>query len=211
MTLECLDSILAHTPISHATICVLSHSVSWRDELASRCDRIMDVLDTPFVFARSVNRALEPIPEADAILLNNDCVVTPGWLEGLLAADPTGLSLVGARTDVGRCGCRDQWVGRSGVTETRYPLNFFCVLLSARARKIIGLLDERFTGYGGEDCDYSMRALRYGLRLLVAESYVKHRCAASFSPSQGHAKTMSEWQDRWPRVEIRGPFQGRVA
>ena len=54
-------------------------------------------------------------------------------------------------------------------------LAFVCVLIRREVIDDIGLLDERFTGYGGDDVDYCWRAQEAGWKLAVTgEAAVIH-------------------------------------
>jgi len=147
-------------------------------------------------FAAGVNQALAHARGEYVVLLNNDTVLTPGWLEGLLA--------VGRRED-----CRP--AGMVGPVSNEVPdpqrvepgygrdlaglpafaaarraahqgkvlaverLSGFCLLIPRRVLEQVGGLDERFGLGFFEDDDLGVRVRRAGYRLLVAlDTYVHH-------------------------------------
>lgn len=80
MTRRCLDAVRATT--AHLDVAV----------------EVVESSGPDFRFSRSVNRGLAAHRDADAwVLLNDDCVMQPGWLDALLAAakEPR-VGLVGA-------------------------------------------------------------------------------------------------------------------
>lgn len=63
-------------------------------------DTLVEVVESSgprFRFSRSVNTGIRRHPDADAwILLNDDTVMQPGWLQAMLAAAQPGVGVVGA-------------------------------------------------------------------------------------------------------------------
>ena len=81
--------------------------------------------------------------------------------------------MTGARTGYQCSGNPDMW-GEGERRLTWYPINMFCAYIPGRVREIIGGLDEEFFYYGGEDVDYSCRALQNGFPLVVSSAFVHH-------------------------------------
>jgi GT2 family glycosyltransferase len=66
------------------------------------------------------------------------------------------------------------------VQETKGYLSFVCVLIRRALIDKIGLLDEKYTGYGSEDVDYCRRAQHAGFTLAITSlATVSHRQASS--------------------------------
>jgi GT2 family glycosyltransferase len=151
-------------------------------------------------FARANNIGIAAAKRCDYVaLLNNDTVVTHGWLTGLvrgLHADPT-IGLIGPVTNWSSTEARiapdytdlaglepfarrytRAHAGRRRVVQT---LDMFCVALRRDVLETAGPLDE---GYGlgmFEDYDYALRLRRAGYRLMLTEEvYVHHWGWASF-------------------------------
>ena len=159
-------------------------------------------------FAKANNQALREATGDYLVLLNNDTVVTRGWLAGLirhLAADEY-LGLVGpvtneigndAKIPVGYYQLADmpRWAQRYVLEHddelVDLPmLAMFCVAIRRAVFSAIGELDERFGIGMFEDDDYSYRIRHAGLKTQCAQDvFIHHHGQASF-------KMMTEEQYR---------------
>ena len=150
-------------------------------------------------FASGINAAAEAARGSFLCLLNNDTVVTRGWLSSLVRhlERNASLGMVGpstneianeAKVDVGYRELRhlDAWArsytaGNAGRAENIPMLAMFCALLRRDVFDRIGPIDERFAIGMFEDDDYAMRLAAGGFRLAVArDSFVHHEGRASF-------------------------------
>ena len=124
----------------------------------------------PFVFARNANIGIRAA-QSDVVLLNDDALLqTPRGLTRMVEA-------ARARPDFGVVAAAvDGVVGNArqhrhpdltGMHEEPHALMFVCVLLPRVVVDRVGLLDERFVGYGYEDNDYSDRVRAAGLKLGI--------------------------------------------
>jgi GT2 family glycosyltransferase len=112
----------------------------------------------PFIFARNANIGIRAAGDHDVILLNDDALLeTPGGFTALQrrAEETPHLGIVAAATNVARLALP-------------YSVAFVCVLLPRRVIDRVGLFDERFDCYGGEDDDYCYRVRGAGLTLEVS-------------------------------------------
>jgi GT2 family glycosyltransferase/tetratricopeptide (TPR) repeat protein/2-polyprenyl-3-methyl-5-hydroxy-6-metoxy-1,4-benzoquinol methylase len=195
----CLESIRKHTHLPYELVVVDNGSTDGTVEWLQRQSDVHLVCNpTNLGFAKGVNQGLQAAEGTHLLLLNNDTVVTPGWLRRLLRCLHSGpdVGLVGPLTnyasgpqqvqasyrspaaldafawDLGRHGTRYQEVSR---------LIGFCMLMKRETVARVGLLDEQFGLGTFEDDDYSWRARRAGHRLLIAtDAFVHHFGSRTF-------------------------------
>ncbi len=150
-------------------------------------------------FAGANNQALRAARDGFICLLNNDTVVSRGWLStlcGHLRKMPAGgmvgpvSNMVGneAKIPVGYANIDDMpaWAAHycrlhDGESFPIIMLGFFCVAFPRELYERIGELDERFgLGYF-EDTDYCYRAKQAGYEMrCVRDAFVHHWQGASF-------------------------------
>ncbi|HEX4440435.1 MAG TPA: polysaccharide pyruvyl transferase family protein [Thermoanaerobaculia bacterium] len=150
-------------------------------------------------FAAATNAGLAVATGDYLVPLNNDTVLTHGWVTALirhLASDPS-LGLVGpvtnaianaAQVEVGYRGLDDlsrwaaEWTrAHDGETFEMPMLAFFCLAMRRSTFERVGALDERFGVGMFEDDDYSRRVKREGLAVRAArDAFVHHWKMASF-------------------------------
>jgi len=205
LTKECLASIEHHTPEQHEVIVVDNGStdgtITWLRELVTARKNYSLIENSENLgFSKGCNQGIEAAQGTHILLLNNDTVVTPGWLSGLLAClhSAPDVGIVGPMTnsisgiqmvpDVGYADTtsldgyavdfQQKYRGR------RIPLRRivgFCMLFRRELAQLIGLLDEQFGSGNFEDDDYCLRAALNGYRNLVAgDVFIHHHGSASF-------------------------------
>jgi GT2 family glycosyltransferase len=161
------------------------------------------------------------------LLLNDDALVTPGFLRPLLdvalgepdaaavgptvllADPPDTLWFAGARFDRTRGDMRSPGAGGppppGGEIRDSDYVTGCCALLTRRALERVGLLDERFFLYF-EDADWGLRARAEGLRnLVVTASRVRHRVAVSSGGLESPLHLYHGVRSRLQFVEIHAP------
>ncbi len=151
-------------------------------------------------FAGGVNAGIRASTGEYVVILNNDTVVTAGWLSGMEryfrdAGAPVGAvgsttNEIGneARVEAGYAaigGLQDFAAERSrrlaGKSFDIPTLAMFCTMIPRRVIDRIGLLDERFQIGMFEDDDYSRRLHEAGYRTLCADDvYIHHYGRSAF-------------------------------
>ena len=155
----------------------------------------------PFVFARNVNLGIALTEQVErwreplgVILLNDDTLLrTPNGFSLLaeVSQHHPEYGVISPLTNV--TGHMDQSVDRhpfhpdSDDVRSAKTVAFLCVLIPRRTIEAVGLLDERFVTYGGEDIDYCRRVQQAALQVGVFDGcYVDHGSLPStFRPGNG--------------------------
>lgn len=215
---RCLESILRHTRPPYALLLVDDGSdpptAAFLADFAAQQPQarlLRSQESTGYTFA--ANRGLRQSSAPFALLLNSDTIVTPGWLDRLLAcaeSDPA-IGVVGplantasyqsipalsaggdwAENPLPDGWTLDAWAEAIAARSPRlYPelplLNGFCLLIRREVIDAIGYFDEAAFGAGyGEENDYGLRARAAGWRLALADdAYLFHAQSRSYSHSR---------------------------
>ena len=226
-TKECLASIYRHTDVPHEIIVVDngSHdgSVEWlRDQVLLNPSMRLVANDDNRGFAAACNQGIRLARGAYILLLNNDVVVTPEWLSGMMECfvNNTETGIVGPMTNnisgpqMIEAACYqsleelDSFAAsiRARFRYRRIPLRRivgFCMLFKRELIEQIGTLDERFGSGNFEDDDFCLRAALEGYRNLVAgDVFIHHVGSASFRANRlDYRQVMSgnrkEFNEKW--------------
>lgn len=129
----------------------------------------------PFVFARNINLGIHAAGLADVVALNDDTrlLTTRGFtqLSAQLRHRPDiGVCSVGIQGYV--CNPRQRATPSPAFRYESDRLAFVGVYIPRTTIDRVGLLDERFVGYGFEDFDYCRRVQDAGLRLAMWDGCV---------------------------------------
>lgn len=205
-TRECIDSIMRNTDIDYRLIVVDNAS----DPECAQYLESLSVLQRPPVtvlrngknlgFVKAVNQGIALSKAPYVCLLNNDTLVTDGWLTEMInvagsnkeigVVNPSSNNL-GQRPDVGEP--IEAYAGRlEGMPESYVELGAavgFCMLIKREVVERCGVFDEIYGMGNFEDTDFSRRAAKEGYLLVRAcKAYVWHREGGSF----GKVKSFEE-------------------
>ncbi|MCA9059325.1 MAG: glycosyltransferase, partial [Planctomycetaceae bacterium] len=177
-------------------------------------------------FAPAVNQGLRIAQGDQILLLNNDCIVTTGWLSSLLEGlyESPDVGMIGP---VSNCVSGPQQV-EHGYTvlssldgfawERRKTPEYiaatrlvgFCLLFRRSVLSKVGNLDERFETGCYEDDDFCRRAIAAGFKLRIANHvFVHHFGSATFrgsgiSLTRAMQENAARFHEKW-EGEASGP------
>ncbi len=193
-TRRCLDSLWHRTDEPYELIVVDNGSTDGTVEsLRDLPDVKLIVNEANRGFPIAANQGIRAAAGAQIVLLNNDTIVTTGWLGRLLGAldDDPRIGLVGPcsnyvsgaqRVETSYESLADldgfawDW-GRSHDGQ-RSPVNRlvgFCLLIRREVVDAIGFLDEQFEIGCFDDDDYCLRAIQKGFQVVIAwDAFVHH-------------------------------------
>ncbi|MEW6441345.1 MAG: glycosyltransferase [bacterium] len=187
---SCLESLFEHTRYPGARICVLDQgSEDETGEVLKRCGAKLDWVHTAenLGFVQGNNLIFRRHPRSDVVLLNNDTLVTEGWLEALIdcAYSDPAIAVVGARLlypdgrlqEAGSEVFSDGsgWnVGKGDLADLkpygrRREVDYCsgaCLYVKRSLLEATGGLDERFSPAYYEDTDLCFSARRLGLKVV---------------------------------------------
>ncbi|WP_213509735.1 glycosyltransferase [Paenibacillus macerans] len=206
-TKQCIDSIRKYTePGTYELIVIDNKSTDGTPGWLSQQHDILAVLnDRNEGFPKGCNQGITLAKGENVLLLNNDVVVTPRWLELLVESlySDERIAAVGPVTnsmsnfqqiDVPYQTIEEMFVfadqfNRSMLNtpefqeahEYRLRLMGYCLLIKRKVIDQIGLLDERFTPGNFEDDDYSFRMIEAGYHLVLCKNvFIHHYGSVSF-------------------------------
>src|SRR5262249_17328597 len=153
-------------------------------------------------FVLSANRGMRHAAGRDVLLLNSDTIVTPGFLEKLIACTREDAAIACPLTNNGTICSIPEWL-RDNPLPADLPVEAyarfisdislhrrpelvtavgFCMYIRADVIARIGIFDEEHFGRGfGEENDFCERAKAAGFRIRLCDDlFVAHTGKASF-------------------------------
>jgi len=178
---ECLKAVFEHEPdLPHGKIVVVDDGVDWaavEDRFEDRrihCGFNIVQGKKPFNYARNANLGIKSCDD-DVVLLNDDAVLkTPNGFGELakVAAQKKHFGIISCGIDGIVCNENQKPLPKPKFRIEHGMVAFMAVYIKRTAIAKIGLLDERFEGYGCEDSDYCRRAHNSDLRVGVWDGCV---------------------------------------
>jgi len=199
-SVQMFDSLQRTTSRYRLTIIDSESSDGTPEFFESQSIRVLRVRDRGF--GHAINTGLEIVESNVFVLLNNDIVLTEGWLEGLLDTKERAGKSVGFVGPVSNYAKNHQKVvvpergaledfsrkhrsEHAGMITEIGTLGFFCTLLDSEMINEVGELEEWGPG-GFEDDDYQIRAWEKGWKtLLNKEVFIFHRGGQTFQREFG--------------------------
>lgn len=231
----CLTSVLRHTPSSVKILICDDASPDPRSgqhvrELAATSEAEHEVSylrrEQNLGFPGNVNDAFAVASPADVVILNSDCEVSAGWVEGLrdAARSDSRVATATALTNHGtivsvpernqpKSGLPSGWTldeaaaavrAASLQLRPRLPTAVgHCVYVRRSALELVGDFDTAFAPGYGEEVDFSQRCLQAGLAHVLADDVlVLHHGGASLAvdgrPNPVQAKNERLLAERYP-------------
>lgn len=196
---SCVESIRAYTGTPYEIIVVDNGSSDGTAAYCRASGLTFISLPENRGFPLACNLGLTLAAGDELLLLNNDVIVSRGWLDNLKSAlySAPDIGIVGPVTNYasGRQRVPVSYTDIPGYhaeaqranvpdagkrLETRRIVGL-CMLFKRQLMDAIGLLDERYSPGHYEDDDYCFRARLQGYRLLIAgDCLVHHEGSASF-------------------------------
>jgi GT2 family glycosyltransferase len=197
VTKLCVDSLFMHTRDFELVIvdnASTDGTVPYLKALAAEHDNIKLILNVNNRgFAGGCNQGIAASTGSHVVLLNNDTVVSEGWLDGLIQAAATeGVGIVGPRTNciVGpqqvneiaydpqtlqgfETFAREWRAGNRNIWQTTRVIGF-CMVIRRDVIDQIGGLDTTFGTGNFEDDDYCLRAQVAGFKIAVTDAVFIH-------------------------------------
>jgi O-antigen biosynthesis protein len=220
---QCIESIEQYTSLPHEIIVVdNASSDGTADYLASIRQRIRyRVNETNEGFAGAVNEGLRMALGSTLLFLNNDTLVTKGWLENLLAcvqddrktglAGPVTNYISGEQLVAAPYETIDQMHQFAEENNRTDPsrrirtnrLTGFCVMMKRSFFERLGYMDEGFRFGNCEDDDYGIRARLLGGELVIChDTFIHHFGSVSMralgsSFEEVYAANLAYFSEKW--------------
>ncbi|MBU3112278.1 glycosyltransferase [Clostridium lacusfryxellense] len=220
----CIDSIRKYTQKdTYEIIVVDNNSTDGTREWLKEQKDIKVILNNENVgFPKGCNIGIEvSLPENDILLLNNDTVVAPRWLDNLKTCVYSDDKIGAAASITNNCSnyqsinvpyvdikdmipfADDNNVSNPNRWEQKTRLVAFCMFIKREVLNKIGVLDERFSPGNFEDDDLCMRIIESGYKLMLCnDSFIHHFGSSSFNKDYTKFNNIltingKKFEDKW--------------
>lgn len=210
---ECLESIRKYTEIGTYEIIIVDNNSTdgTREWLLDQKDIKLLLNDENVGFPKGCNMGIDLAEkDYDILLLNNDIVVTPRWLENLQKClySAENIGAVGAMCNqfANHQGIESDYKDMDEMVEFADKINIsdrskweeknfligFCKLIKREALDKVGKLDERYSPGYVEDNDLSIAIINEGYKLILCHDvFIHHYLGTSFR---------KDWNKFWTLV-----------
>ena len=219
-TRQCLESIARNTELPYELILVDNGSTDGTREFLSNLKDKVITNETNLGCAKAWNQGVRA-SEGDVIgILNNDIVVTPGWLANLVAfMEQRGHGIVSPSA---REGVLDYDLNSYAANftrrcshATRSEIYAACMLIRREVFDCIGVFDEGFSFGGLEDIDFLWRAKQAEFSVGMTGSVLIHHFGMITQDAIKSVETwaypesnMAHFMSKWKRT-VRGGWAER--
>lgn len=180
-TRQCLESLQRHTPVAARVIVVDNGSTDGTAEYMRGFPQIKYIRNTENLgCAAAWNQGVNAAVADWVVILNNDVVLAPGWLDGLLAVAENGLDIVSPALREGPLNYEIEpyaleFVRTTGHITRPDMAHGVCFMVRRSVFETIGLFDENFQVGQFEDVDFFERAREAGFKLgATGRSFIHH-------------------------------------
>lgn len=222
-----LDSVIKKSLYPNLEIIVVDNNSNQETKnLLKKYSNIKLILNKEnYGFAKGNNIGLKAATGNYLVLLNNDVIVTPGWISRLIfytrdqkvgLTGPVTNSIANealihieynpdTSSDL-ESTSRNYTSSNWGNTLEVNNIAAFCLMMSRQAYQKVGDLDEIFGRGMFEDDDYCFRVKKLGLKILIARDvFIHHFGGASFNPlpeykqlfEDNKRKFENKWGIKW--------------
>lgn len=197
---ECLYAIKKYTTPPYEVIVVDNGSTDGTEDICLREEVLYVSVPNRLGFPAACNVGMRVASGNELLLLNNDVLVTPRWLDNMLAClyAEAGTGIVGPMTDYasGKQQVKLEYTDLFEAAErfnqpnpakwmTVERIVGLCFLFRRELLERIGYLDESFSPGHYEDDDYCYRARLAGYTLKIAgDVFVRHHGSATFGKEE---------------------------
>lgn len=228
-TCQCIDSLLRYTSVPYELIVIDNGSFDGTWDYLRRIKKRGSLIclktirnPTNLGFPKACNQGIAQAQGKYIVIMNNDVIVTEGWIEGLIRCIESDqrIGLVGPMSNYVSGGqlLRDvpyrtkeemhRFAKRyaeehRGEKEEVKRLVAFCLLVKREVFEKIGTFDERFEIGNFEDDDLCLRARLAGFKAVIARDVFVHHYGSRTFAEMGldyrglMSKNLRRFREKW--------------